>query len=153
MLFVSDHPEYKPNPEYRADGGAPGTGSTAGVGTGSFGQAGYQQAASFPNPEQQQPAYPQQPYGPPPLPPTNAGWAVAALVFFWPLAFSAFNHSSSVFPRWSLGDYQGAHYASERTKQLGKYSLYIFGALFALFILFYVVIIAVAVSAGSSYTY
>ncbi|MBY6365599.1 CD225/dispanin family protein [Rhodococcus corynebacterioides] len=152
MLLVSDHPEYKPtpNPDYRADHG---TGSTLGGGTGSFEQTGYQQAPPFPQPEQQQPsAYPQQ-FGPPPLPPTNAGWAVAALVFFWPLAFSAFNHSSSVFLRWSLGDYQGAHYASERTKQLGKYSLYIFGALFALFIVFYVVIIAVAVSAGSSYDY
>ncbi|MGB3770025.1 MAG: CD225/dispanin family protein [Rhodococcus sp. (in: high G+C Gram-positive bacteria)] len=97
------------------------------------------------------PGYPQQNYGPPPLPPTNAGWAAAALIFFWPLAFSAFNHSSSVFPRWSLGDYQGAQYASDRTKELGKYALYIFGGLFVLFILFYVVIIAFAIAAGSSF--
>jgi hypothetical protein len=100
----------------------------------------------------QQPSYPQQSYGPPPLPPTNAGWAVAAVIFFWPLAFAAFNHSSSVFPRWSLGDYQGAQYASDRTKQLGKYALWIFVAFFAIFIVFYIVIIAVAVSVGSSST-
>ncbi|GGG15156.1 hypothetical protein GCM10007304_31520 [Rhodococcoides trifolii] len=97
----------------------------------------------------QQPIYPQQSYGPPPLPPTNAGWAAAALLFFWPLAFAAFNHSSTVFPRWSMGDYQGAQYASDRTKQLGKYALWIFAAFFVVFILFYIVIIAVAVSVGS----
>ncbi|WP_235579464.1 MULTISPECIES: CD225/dispanin family protein [unclassified Rhodococcus (in: high G+C Gram-positive bacteria)] len=139
---MSDQPQNFPGqyPSYEPDlSKGPTTGQQD---TGSFG------APAYP---QQQPQQPQ--YGPPPLPPTNAGWAAAALIFFWPLAFSAFNHSSSVFPRWSLGDYQGAHYASERTKQLGKYSLYIAIGLFVLFILFYVVLIAFAVSTSSSVDY
>lgn len=144
---VSDHPEYPQQP-YTGSSYEPDL-TKGPTDTGAFPTSG-----AFPQ-QQQPPSYPQQQYGPPPLPPTNAGWAAAALIFFWPLAFSAFNHSSSVFPRWSLGDYQGAHYASERTKQLGKYSLYIFVGLFALFILFYVLLIAFAISAGSGtdYTY
>src|SRR5689334_15764348 len=46
-------------------------------------------AYGYQYPTQQQPQsqpYPGQ-YGPPPLPPSNAGWAVAAILFFWPLAF------------------------------------------------------------------
>nr|WP_231569561.1 CD225/dispanin family protein [Prescottella defluvii] len=83
------------------------------------------------------PGYTQQPYasapqyqpapaqygGVPPLPPSNAGWAVAAILFFWPVAFSAFGHLHDIFPKWSMGDYQGALYASERVKTLGKIAL------------------------------
>ncbi|TQF73884.1 CD225/dispanin family protein [Rhodococcus spelaei] len=114
-------------------------------------------------PQYQQPATGQQPvpgqppmpgpapqYGAPMLPPTNAGWAAAAVIFFWPLAFAAFNHSSSVYPKWALGDYQGAQYASDRTKQLGKIALGVFAGLFVLFILFYIVVIIVAVNAANS---
>ncbi|MDG3010250.1 CD225/dispanin family protein [Rhodococcus sp. D2-41] len=91
----------------------------------------------------------------PPVPPTNAGWAVAAVVFFWPLAFSAFTHSSNVFPLWSRGDHAGAQYASDRAKTLGKISLGLFFGLWALFIVFYVIIIAVVVanSGGDTSTY
>jgi len=77
---------------------------------------------------QQYPSAPQYPAAPAPgqyggPPPSNAGWAVATIIFFWPLAFSAFNHLHSVFPKWSMGDYQGAQYASERVKSLGKIAL------------------------------
>ena len=95
------------------------------------------------------PSYPQQ-YGPPPLPPTNMGWAAAALLFFWPLSFSAFTHASNVFPKWSIGDYQGAQYASDRAKQLGKWSLFLAIGLFVVFVVLYAVVIAVALSVGSS---
>lgn len=94
-----------------------------------------------PGPSEQygSPAYPQQPYpsapqypsapvpgqygGQPQPPASNAGWAVASIIFFWPLAFAAFNHLHSIFPKWSMGDYQGAQYASERVKTLGKIAL------------------------------
>lgn len=88
-------------------------------------------------------------FGPPP--PANAGWAVAALLFFWPLAFSAFNHAFNVYPLWAAGDHQGAHYASERAKQLGKYALWIFIGLFGLFVAFYVVAIVVILSSIPQY--
>ncbi|MGW6377057.1 CD225/dispanin family protein [Rhodococcus sp. NPDC055112] len=111
---------------------------------------------SYQQPAQQmqapQPVQAQAPYGGPipgavpAPPPSNAGWAVAALVFFWPLAFAAFNHSSSVYPRWALGDYHGAQYASDRAKQLGKIALWVGIGLGVLFVILYGVIIAVAIS-------
>jgi len=120
-----------------------------------------------------QPGYPQQPYpgapqypttpvpgqygGQPPLPPSNAGWAVAAIIFFWPVAFAAFNHLHSIFPRWSMGDYQGAQYASERVKTLGKIALGVGIGLFVLAVVMWFVMLAaftVAVDdAGTTATY
>ncbi len=64
-------------------------------------------------------------YSRPPLPAQNTGWAVAAMLFFWPLAFSAFSNSAKVFPLWMMGDYEGAHRASAQAKKLGKISLII----------------------------
>ncbi len=90
---------------------------------------GYPQSGGYP-----QPGSPMT--GPPP---NNVGWAVASLLFFWPLAFSAFTHSAKVFPLWMTGDPQGALAASERAKSLGKISLFLAVGLFVLLIVFYVV--------------
>ncbi|MFC9840367.1 CD225/dispanin family protein [Rhodococcus sp. NPDC127530] len=60
---------------------------------------------------------------PPPLPPSNVGWAVAAVVFFWPLAFAAFSDALKVFPRWCSGDLAGARAASRRARTLGIIAL------------------------------
>ena len=76
-------------------------------------------------------------------PPANAGWAVAALLFFWPLAFAAFNHAFNVYPLWAAGDHQGAHHASGRAKHLGKIALWIFGGVFAVIVVLYAVLIVV----------
>ena len=88
---------------------------------------------AWPGYQQQYPG--QQPYptapapagygGQPPVPPSNAGWAVVAILFFWPVAFSAFNHLHDIVPKWLMGDYQGAQYASERVKALGKIALWV----------------------------
>ncbi|NIL74266.1 CD225/dispanin family protein [Rhodococcus sp. B10] len=93
--------------------------------------------------------YPQ--YAPPPPPPTNAGWAVAAVIFFWPLAFSAFTHSSNVYPRWAMGDFQGAQYASDRAKKLGQIALWIWVGFMALFVVFYIVLFATLASASNNW--
>lgn len=119
-------------------------------------QPGYGGGAEYPQPSAPGAAsgpVPGQGYAPPAAtyPPTNAGWAVAAVIFFWPLAFSAFTHSSSVYPRWASGDYHGAQYASDRTKQLGKYALWIFAGLWGAFVVFYIVIIAVVISSATGY--
>ncbi|QDQ93046.1 CD225/dispanin family protein [Rhodococcus sp. WB9] len=58
-----------------------------------------------------------------PPPPSNVGWAVAAVVFFWPLAFAAFSNALNVFPRWSTGDLDGALAASKRARTLGIIAL------------------------------
>lgn len=119
---------------------------------------------------QAQPAYAQQSYpqqgfqqqqgfapapvgspGAPPLPPSNAGWAVAAVLFFWPLAFSAFNHVHDVYPKWAMGDYQGAQYASDRAKQLGKIALWVWVGLMILFVVLYAIfIVAMIASIGDA---
>ncbi|MFE3291636.1 CD225/dispanin family protein [Rhodococcus sp. NPDC059234] len=115
---------------------------------------------SYPQPAQgPQPVQPMQapaPYGAPvpgavpAPPPSNAGWAAAAVVFFWPLAFAAFNYSASVYPKWALGDYQGAQHASDRTKQLGMIALGIAIGLTVLLVLFYFVVIIAAINAADS---
>jgi len=72
-------------------------------------------------------------------PPHHAGWAVAALLFFWPLAFSAFSHVFNVYPLWMAGDFAGAQYASDRVRRLGQLSLWIFGGLLLIFVVLYVI--------------
>ncbi|EFV13470.1 CD225/dispanin family protein [Segniliparus rugosus] len=57
------------------------------------------------------------------LPQSNIGWAVASVVFFWPLAFSAFANAWKVYPLWSAGDTEGAERAAAKAKLLGKISL------------------------------
>ena len=87
----------------------------------------------------------------PALPAANAGWAAAAVIFFWPLAFAAFNHSSRVYPLWASGDFAGAQYASDRARSLGKISLLLWVVSLALIVVFYIVVIAFAVSATRTY--
>lgn len=88
---------------------------------------------------------PQQSPGPPPV---NAGWAVASLVAFWPLAFAAFSNAFEVYPRWARGDYAGAQYASDRVRKLGQLSLWILGGILVLLAIAYIVMAAVWISHG-----
>ena len=91
----------------------------------------------------------QPPPAPAPAPPSaNAGWAVAALMFFWPLAFSAFTHAFNVYPLWAAGNVAGAHYASDRVRRLGQLSLWIFGGLLLLFTVLYAIFLVVLISQG-----
>jgi Interferon-induced transmembrane protein len=89
------------------------------------------------------------PSAPPPTPPSpNAGWAVAALLFFWPLSFSAFSHAFNVYPLWASGNVAGAQYASDRVRRLGQLSLWIFGGLLLLFLVLYVIVIVAFIAQG-----
>ncbi|QCQ90208.1 CD225/dispanin family protein [Rhodococcus sp. SGAir0479] len=111
-----------------------------------------------PQPYANAPQYPAGPLpqygGQAPLPPSNAGWAVATIIFFWPLAFAAFNHLHSIFPKWSMGDYMGAQYASERVKALGKIALWLFVGLLVLYVIFMIIVlVAAANDVSSSSTY
>ena len=89
----------------------------------------------------------------PALPKSNSGWAAATIIFFWPLAFAAFNHSARVYPLWATGDYTGAEHASDRTKRLGKTALWIFVILNAMLIAFYILMIAMVAGAGDYSSY
>jgi hypothetical protein len=84
-------------------------------------------------------------------PPHNAGWAVAALLFFWPLSFSAFNHALNVYPLWAAGNFSGAQYASDRVRRLGQLSLWIAGGLLLLFLILYAIFIIVLVAQGGDW--
>ncbi|MCJ0901962.1 CD225/dispanin family protein [Rhodococcus sp. ARC_M6] len=91
-----------------------------------------------------QPAIPRNPE----RPPVNAGWAVASLLFFWPLAFAAFTHAFNVYPLWADGDVAGSRYASDRVKRLGQISLIIAGALLLLVCILYAIAAIVWVANG-----
>lgn len=82
----------------------------------------------------------------PPLPPTNAGWMVASILFFWPVAFAAANHSSRVYPLWAIGDYAGAQHASARAKRLGQIALLLWIVFMVLLVGLYVVMMAAVFS-------
>jgi hypothetical protein len=90
--------------------------------------------------------------GPPPPAPqppsANAGWAVASLLFFWPLSFAAFSHAFNVYPLWTSGNVAGAQYASDRVRRLGQLSLWIAGGLLLLFTILYVIFLIVLISQG-----
>src|ERR1700761_6770816 len=95
----------------------------------------------------------QTPPGQPTLgpPPHNVGWAVAAVLFFWPLSFSAFTHSFNVYPLWAAGNFAGAQYASDRARRLGQLSLWIAGGLLLLFLIFYAIFLMVLISQGGDW--
>jgi len=82
-------------------------------------------------------------------PKSNIGWAVAALIFFWPLAFSAFTHATNVYPLWAAGDHTGAQHAAERAKKLGMVSLIAWAVSCVLLVVFYVVVIRWAISSAA----
>ena len=91
----------------------------------------------------QQPYPAAQPYAQAPtLPSSNAGWAVVAIIFFWPLAIPAFNHALKVHPLWMMGDAQGALYSSNRAGFFGKLSLWIFVVLIVLYFAFIALVLA-----------
>src|SRR6478752_4953707 len=98
-----------------------------------------------------EPATPIQPPSAPPPPSANAGWAVAALLFFWPLSFSAFTHAFNVYPLWASGNFAGAQYASDRARRLGQLSLWIAGGLLLLFLIFYAIFLMALISHGGDW--
>lgn len=81
-------------------------------------------------------------------PPVHAGWAVVSLLFFWPLAFSAFTHAFNVYPLWARGDVAGAQVASDRVRRLGQVSLWLAGALLLLLAIGYTVFLVALITHG-----
>lgn len=81
-------------------------------------------------------------------PSSNAGWAVASVLLFWPLAFSAFTHALRVYPLWASGDIEGARYASDRVRRLGQLSLWIVGTIVVVLAVAYAVVTIVLIAHG-----
>jgi len=86
-------------------------------------------------------------YGPPgPPPPGNLGWAVTAVIFFWPLAIAAFINYARVESRWYRGDAVGAQHASDAVKRYGVIAL---GVGLAIIVL-YAILFAAVFSVGTT---
>lgn len=83
-----------------------------------------------------------------PGPPSNVGWAVAAILFFWPLAFTAMTRALDVYPLWAAGRYAEAEAASASAKKLGMVSL---GIMLGLVIMYFVMIFVMVGLASSGY--
>jgi len=88
----------------------------------------------------------------PAVPPTNAGWAVAASVLFFPVAFSAWTAALNVTRLWVMDDFYGAQAASDKAKRLGKIALSIGVTIFVLYFAFIITIVAVGVSTAPTRT-
>ena len=115
----------------------------AGYGQPTYGQAGYGQAgfsAQSSSPTMTNDAR----LGPP----SNIGWAVASILFFWPLSFVAMTRAMQVYPLWQAGRQSEAEAASATAKKLGVISLVVFAALIVLYFVFIFFMVAVAASAG-----
>jgi hypothetical protein len=88
--------------------------------------------AAYPPPYQQY----YQPQGPPP--PSHLGWAIAAILLFWPVGIAAIIKSTQVDRYWMTGQYGLAEQASRSARTLGIVSLAVAGALFLLwFVVFF----------------
>lgn len=115
--------------DYSAQSGFPGGGYGA--------QSGYMgQPAYVPNPSGR------------PGPPSNVGWAVASIIFFWPLSFVAMTRAVDVYPLWAAGHHAEAEAASATAKKLGIISLAILAVLFILYFVFIFAVVGLAASSG-----
>ena len=130
-------------PGYTDYSAQPGYGSQSPYGSGASGHGGYGQtgfsAQSSPLAGTSDPQI---------GPPSNVGWAVASILFFWPLAFVAMTRAMQVYPLWQAGRHAEAEASSATAKKLGAISLAVFGALILLYFVFIFVMVGVAASAG-----
>lgn len=120
--------------------GSYGQGSYGHSAQGAYGQDSYGQGAYAPG------SYAQSSYGQSaaPSPPSNVGWAVAAIIFFWPLAFVGMTRALEVYPLWAAGRYSEAEAASATAKRMGVISLAIWAVLIVLYIVFIIAMVGMA---------
>ena len=103
--------------------------------------------------EQQQWIDPTAPSGhwkPREAPKANGGWAVTALLFFWPLAFVAFSKALSVPTLLALGRVQEAQEASDSVARPGKIALVCGIAIAVLVVVVQVVVLRDMAAASTS---
>lgn len=81
-----------------------------------------------------------------PGPPSNVGWAVASIIFFWPLAFTAMTRALDVYPLWAAGRHEEAEAASATAKKLGIAALVVAAVILVMYFVFLSAIIGMATS-------
>lgn len=140
-----------------AGGPQPGDYGQGQYGQGQYGQQPYGQYGPYgqqPYGGYQQPGYPPQGYGPyggRPMgspPPGHLGWAITAVIFFWPLAIAAFINYSRVESAWFRGDVDASMRASAAVKRYGVIALCIGLAIVVL----YIGLFAAVFSVGSGHS-
>lgn len=140
------YPPYGDSPG-RAQGQDPTPGYTDYSAQAGFGQGTYGAQSMFPAQGGQ---YGGQHGGgsPRPGPPSNVGWAVASILFFWPLSFVAMTRALDVYPLWAAGHQAEAEAASASAKKLGMISI---AVLAVLAVLYFVGILFMVGLAASGY--
>jgi len=81
------------------------------------------------------------------MPSSNIGWAIGALLLFWPLCIPAFISSSKVSTLWFSGQFSQGLQASQDAKKWGRLGVIIGAGLTVLFVIIYVIIIIAAIHA------
>ena len=85
-------------------------------------------------------------------PPDHMGWAIAALLLFWPLCIPAFINASRVDKAWYAGDRLGALRASESARTYGLVGVVTGVVLWLLAVLFFVAVLVIFARSGSSFS-
>lgn len=95
---------------------------------------------------------PQAQYGPPGQPPPgHLGWAITAIIFFWPLAIAAFINYARVESRWYRGDAYGAEQASQAVKRYGVIALCVGLAIMVLYIIMFAAVFSTSSTCGAGF--
>lgn len=97
-------------------------------------------------------AQPYQPQGQPP-PDNYLVWAILTTIFCClPLGVASIVFSSQVSGKWQAGDFAGAQESAEKAKKFAIWSAIAGALLFLAIIVFYVIIIVIAVNAEPTYS-
>ncbi|MBP2319681.1 hypothetical protein JOF56_000066 [Kibdelosporangium banguiense] len=97
--------------------------------------------AGYPSYPPPYPGYAGYPGYPPPglAPPSHLGWAIAALVVFWPIGIPAIIKSTQVDRYWMTGQPVLAEQASRTAKTLGVVAVAVAGALVVIWLVMFFV--------------
>lgn len=123
----------------------------------------------YPPPDYGAPGYPPPGYGPPAYqvpgygpsgypppgvpaypPPTNLGWAIAALIVFWPLGIPAIINATRVESQWLRGERDRALRSSADARRFGIAAVVVGAALFLLGVLFFIAVASTVGCLGAS---
>ncbi|WP_159942216.1 MULTISPECIES: CD225/dispanin family protein [unclassified Nocardiopsis] len=94
-------------------------------------------------------------YGSPGGPPPDNGlvWAIVAIFCCWPFAIPAIINATKVHDLWNRGDQAGAMQAQAQTKKWTKLAFILGSIGYVLSIGFYILMIVIAASTASTYSY
>jgi hypothetical protein len=75
---------------------------------------------------------------------SQTGWAITAIVLFWPLGIAAYLASIKVVPALMMGDYASAERESLRVKRFGIWAIVVVAAFVALWVIGFIALVVFA---------